>query len=111
MVALAKSVLTIVSASFNARDRFRVRPCSAQPGMASAQFNPECAPLRRMMATDRYLNALQARRSSSRRAPPPLTRLLPQVLAPVAMSRVQHGKQDAYRCLTPGRNTGRGGTW
>ena len=44
MVAQAQSVMTVSGASFSARDRFRVRPCSASLGMASAQFNPECAP-------------------------------------------------------------------
>ena len=29
--------------TFNARDRFRARPCPGHSGMAPAQFNPECA--------------------------------------------------------------------
>jgi hypothetical protein len=111
MVAQAKSVLTVVTAPFDARDRFRARPCRGQPGVASAQFNPECAPTRRTMAIDSNPNAISASRAVPRRGHPPLMRLLPQVLPSIAMSRVQHGKQDANRCLPPGRNPGCGGTW
>ena len=64
MVAQAKSVLTIVSAPFASRDRFRARPCPAHSGMAPVQFNPECAPQRRTMAIDSTPNAISARRPS-----------------------------------------------
>lgn len=111
MVAHAKSALTFVSAPFESRVTSRARPSSTLSGQEPAQFNPECARTRRTMAIDSTPNAISARRPYLRRAHPPTMRPLPQVLPSIAMSRVQHGKQDAHRCLTPGRNSGRGGTW
>ena len=112
MVAQAKSVLTVVSAPFNARDPFRARPCSASTRhSASAQFNPAMRPS----------EAHNGDRQQSERnfSPPPSFAAWPtalnaapaQALPSIAMSRVQHGKQDAHRCLPPGRNPGRGGAW
>src|SRR3954451_17973585 len=112
MVAQAKSIQTVVTTPFDARDQFRARPRSYKlSSVASAQVKPARAPSRRVTAIDSNPNALSPRRPHQRRGRPPLLRLLLKALPAIAMSRVQHGKQNAHRCLTPGGNPGRGGAW
>src|SRR3954454_16323785 len=114
MVAQPKSELTVVSSPFPARDEFRAHPRPFQFSVASAfltfHIKPERA-RRRAMAIDSNPNAISTRRFFSRHGRPPTSGPLLKALPTIAMSRVQHGKQDAYRYLPPGRDPGRGGPW
>ena len=92
-----------------ARDVSRHAHRSPQSGIDVGPIQPRMRPSEAHDGDRPNPNATQARRRVSRRGLRPLMRPLPQVRPSVAMSRVQHGKQNAYRCRPPGRDPGRGG--
>src|SRR5829696_5161606 len=108
MGARTGSALLLVSARAVRRGlRARYREQSS-----TAMVNPRRASPRRATAIHDTLRTISP--------PPPWMRPRVSRLEPssgdrpgagsaIAMSRVRHGKQDAYRCLPPGRDAGGGG--
>src|SRR5215218_6399781 len=100
MVAQAKSIETVVTTPFDARDTFRARPRSSTR-VATTQVKPER--VLRATAIDSNPNALSARRPHPRRGRRPQLRLEIKEVPPGAITRVKLGERKAYRLVTPRR--------
>src|SRR5919202_242653 len=108
MAALGKAPLFIDAPSV-APGRPGVLRRRIEIGAPATASSPHRRAAGRATATDSTHPAFATPPARKPATAPSSARTPRAVLPPVAMPRVRHGQQDAYRCHAPGGDPGRGG--
>ncbi|MEN3930967.1 hypothetical protein WJT86_07835 [Microvirga sp. W0021] len=112
MVALTRSEMTVVPAPSAVKTRSFARRALFIPASKLVHAQMMRSHMRRAQAIGTNSNAMMSLSHMMDEGPDSRpARTMPTIELQIAMLRVHHGKQDAYRFVPPGRNTGCGRTW